>query len=506
MLGCYTTVFSLWLWSASAWEDPMRGCCRGVKLRLGLPNFSSLPFFEYHGAPVDQSRMPNSEQAHTGFFPHLLAVLSSSMGLDYEIVTVNPLEMISDPLAPLRDGKYDMTFSEGSSATIMAKVAPEVVMTSSPFVTLRTRALVYKSLRDKDPWALFGPFAGDLWLCVVISIVCFAIVIVALRLLGVDSSQRLKRELRPGNLLRAFYHSLAAVLGGEDYEWTTGSGRVLRLGLLFLVLILVSTYTANLAAFFTRPQVVVYGPTDMAMLKKATACTTYSLGYEFLDPFVGKRMELPHGDYDMSISPVQREQFCLEQLRKRKADVFLDTSVTVTRLALQNNCKNFDIVPAIDFASLHFVGVMLDEAHHRQLAMNMSISMMALGYSPEYQQLLDEYFSFGTACEAAGEVKDTERISLASMYGLFLICGATAVMSLLLGIGERICLGGESRRQRESDSQDMCMTDGELLKETFKKLQSLEERQETKAEADSEVLKLVLAKIQSLEQQCVAVL
>jgi hypothetical protein len=47
---------------------------------------------------------------------------------------------------------------------------------------------------------------------------------------------------------------------GDDYDWSLGPDRVLRLGLLFFVLIMVSTYTANLAAFFTAPNFTIFGP------------------------------------------------------------------------------------------------------------------------------------------------------------------------------------------------------------------------------------------------------
>jgi len=46
---------------------------------------------------------------------------------------------------------------------------------------------------------------------------------------------------------------------------------VLRLGLLFFVLIMVSTYTANLAAFFTAPTFTIFGPEVRACGGVATA-------------------------------------------------------------------------------------------------------------------------------------------------------------------------------------------------------------------------------------------
>jgi hypothetical protein len=41
------------------------------------------------------------------------------------------------------------------------------------------------------------------------------------------------------------------------YEWQSPASKLLRLGTLFVVLILVATYTANMAAFFTVPECVM---------------------------------------------------------------------------------------------------------------------------------------------------------------------------------------------------------------------------------------------------------
>ncbi|CAK0797580.1 unnamed protein product [Prorocentrum cordatum] len=73
-------------------------------------------------------------------------------------------------------------------------------------------------------------------------------------------------------MVKAVYHAWAALLGGEDSEWHDWPGRILRLGLLFIVLVVSATYTANLASFFTRPGIKLHGPKDRASLRDAVAC------------------------------------------------------------------------------------------------------------------------------------------------------------------------------------------------------------------------------------------
>jgi hypothetical protein len=64
---------------------------------------------------------------------------------------------------------------------------------------------------------------------------------------------------------KALYHAFAGLLGGEDYEWMTWPARILRLGVLFFCLIINSTYTANLASFFTKQGFTIHGPKGMAL-------------------------------------------------------------------------------------------------------------------------------------------------------------------------------------------------------------------------------------------------
>ena len=48
-------------------------------------------------------------------------------------------------------------------------------------------------------------------------------------------------------MLQAQYHAYAAMLGGDDFVWETWPARIFRLGLLVFAVVILSTFTANLA-------------------------------------------------------------------------------------------------------------------------------------------------------------------------------------------------------------------------------------------------------------------
>ena len=85
---------------------------------------------------------------------------------------------------------------------------------------------------------------------------------------GKKKKKTIKRLAR--TTFRSVYHVFAAVLGAEspdfEYEMVSASflGKVFRLGLLFLVLMIGATYTANLASCFIRTGTEYHGPQNLA--------------------------------------------------------------------------------------------------------------------------------------------------------------------------------------------------------------------------------------------------
>jgi hypothetical protein len=109
------------------------------------------------------------------------------------------------------------------------------------------------------PRALSSPqraHCTQLWLVLIASFSAVAIILMGLQLLDNDGAMddreleilsdderaaklRLAADTRWSfmrSLFHSHYHTFAAYLQGDDYEWVTGPERLLRLGLLFLVL------------------------------------------------------------------------------------------------------------------------------------------------------------------------------------------------------------------------------------------------------------------------------
>ena len=156
-----------------------------------------------------------------------------------------------------------------------------------PFYTSRYSGIVKVEASQSDGLGrIFDPFAPDLWVGV---ITYFAIIAVLLSVVELFAPSRRGPKRTPGEVLfdfgrnttSGFYHTAVACFGGDDYEWGSAwPQRLLKLSLLLFALVLVSTYTANLASFFTASGFTISGPTNAAEATRATACVKHKFMME----------------------------------------------------------------------------------------------------------------------------------------------------------------------------------------------------------------------------------
>ena len=76
-----------------------------------------------------------------------------------------------------------------------------------------------------------------------------------------------------GRRRSALYQTLSTNFGGGNYDPTNWSGRLLRLSMLLVFLVVEATYTANLAAFFISSESELDGPSTLGEPAAALAIT-----------------------------------------------------------------------------------------------------------------------------------------------------------------------------------------------------------------------------------------
>jgi hypothetical protein len=112
-----------------------------------------------------------------------------------------------------------------------------------------------------DVFLIFSPFTRRLWLSLLATIIVGGIVLYLLIIISRDEKPKVV------DYFYYLYHVAASILGGDEYEFYSAP----PVGRLFVVVI-VSTYTANLAAILTRPQYTYGGSLTLEDLQSSVVC------------------------------------------------------------------------------------------------------------------------------------------------------------------------------------------------------------------------------------------
>ena len=186
--------------------------------------------------------------------------------------------------------------------------------------------IVLQTRRESSTIGALMPFSDSLWAVVAGFILVVALLLVLLAWLSGSDERPRRGPAVPAAVLHATYHALAACLGGEEYVWHHWASRLMRLGMLMVIIVLQATYTANLAAIFTQPIYVTHGPRSMDELSETTACVAVPEWAEYATPYVRSVLLPPAITPDgLPTEKADRQAWCHERLLDRTADVWLET-------------------------------------------------------------------------------------------------------------------------------------------------------------------------------------
>lgn len=257
-------------------------------------------------------------------------------------------------------------------------VYQEVYVTTSLMETDSVGLLSVTRKADYGIWQVCAPFDDSLWIALFVT--CLLVSLLMPSTLRDGTTHRpitgggaSGLGTPPEQRINMFYHAWILIFGGDDLEWTSNvSSKLLRVGWLFFVLISVSSYTANLASFFTAASYAIEGPQDMTALRAATACLadhsnneahlashaadwgvgelmagiiTATMPDDFANTTLEQKQEL------WSLSHPDLISRCAEKVRQGDADMVLGNRIGLTSWLLDRNasgrCDNFTFAPSV---------------------------------------------------------------------------------------------------------------------------------------------------------------
>ncbi|CAE8644101.1 unnamed protein product [Polarella glacialis] len=308
-------------------------------------------------------------QTWQGFIPEIWDELSKEMGFSY---TIHPNPSMDFLTANASNWPYDAGIIDSSVPEVQSIRMADTWECTTAFLDSSAGAMVLKTTQVVGLFRLFDPFTGELWGAIVGTIFAAAFLLVLLNMLA-PSQEFARLSLRQRlpsceSSLMSVYHMFAAALGGEDYE-ITWEGRLLRIAILFFVLIIASSYTANLAAFLNSSPFTVWGPRNIDELRDSRACFTTDQEEARFGAFV--KSSVSAGPM-MAMSFLEGKEFCHQALRNGQADVWIHPYESL-KMYLMDNCGDLELVENIRILPNTW-GFIL-KAEQRHLAANLSAAL-----------------------------------------------------------------------------------------------------------------------------------
>ena len=382
----------------------------GVILRIGVIRLA--PF-----AMVEQTENApgNSQIKYIGYTLDLIELLQATMNFIPNIVfTPSNVDYINH-LRSVANGTYDILIGD---VTVTAERREIVSFSTSIFDTSFSTIIRKPVSIDVDLFSYMRPFSAKLWIIILLAIV-YASFLVYLLERGQNAVLR-NRTIVAASAMSIWY-SIGTIMGyGVDFQATTASGRLVTIALYMLSLLLVATYTANLASILTKatPRYIITGIDDIKKGKlsshrfgvlNGTAMERYYL------------REISHGIRNYYTARARA------QLLKDLLNGIIDATILDSNVAeyLTNNIYCNLTTVGNTFGDNVFGIVIPKDWPYQQ---DLDVNILSLRESGKLDALRRKWFLTGK-CDMHAET--SAALQMESMAGLFLIFGIITALSIL---------------------------------------------------------------------------
>lgn len=396
-----------------------------------------------------------------------------------------------------------------------------VYLTTS-FMEIDSSALLHvRSKANYGIWQVSAPFSSGLWAAIMVTTLVVGLLMPSVLRDGAD-----RRPIAGGGVTGLFarprvrmeflYHPTSMIFGADDLEWSSNlSSRLLRLGWLFFILISVSSYTANLASFFTAQTYEVLGPQDMTALQASTACQPGHSNDEahlarnrkamgvgalmggLVTSYMPDDFENRTADEKMaccwSKSPSELITRCAEKVLSGEADLILSDRIGLTSWLLERTaperCGNFTWSAGITLpvGNPRQIFLSVNRTAGFPLFSNVQVALAWLRQQAPADIIGRIYqleLRLGEGCPARASAP-SERIGLESQLGVFVLVGALVGMAVLAAAWEsylarrtetsrsKVSEGGGAGEDHHSsrgglEDETAMLTDGDMMREIYK--------------------------------------
>ncbi|CAL9042665.1 unnamed protein product [Musa banksii] len=270
-----------------------------------------------------------------------------------------------------------------------------------------------------NAWAFLQPFTLEMWCVTGLS---FLVIGAAVWIL----EHRINDEFRGPprqQIVTVFWFSFSTLFFAHRENTVSTLGRVVLIIWLFVVLIIQSSYTASLTSILTVQQ--LSSPIKgIDSLIASDELIGFQVG-SFAENYMVEELTIPRSRLKALGSPEEYAE-ALELGPENGGVAAIVDERAYVELFLSTNCK-FAIVGS-EFTKSGWGFVFPRDS---PLAVDVSTAILTLSENGDLQRIHDKWFT-RAACISETDEIDSERLHLSSFWGLFLICGMSCFLALLI--------------------------------------------------------------------------
>ncbi|CAI9782036.1 unnamed protein product [Fraxinus pennsylvanica] len=375
-------------------------------LRIGVPGNNSFPVF----VKVKHVQKTN-EKIYDGFCIDIFEEVIKVLGypLPYEFVPFNG--SYSELVENVANKSFDAAVGD---ITILADRSRTVEFTQ-PFMESGLSMLVPVKTEPQMEWIFTKPFTRNMW-TVTLAILFYTMFVIWF--MEHQSNPEFKGPRRD-QLATAMWFTFSSLFFAHREEIKSNYTKIVVVVWLFVVLILISSYEANLASMLTVPRLEA-SVTGLDWIMKTNA-TVGCDGDSFVEDYLRNVIDLPN------IKTISSQDRYSEEFKNGNISAaYLE--LPYQNVFLKDHCKEYTVTgPTYSFGGLGFVF-----QKNSPIARDVSDALLTLMEDGKLNRLKEKWFGPPDSCSNSDANSETERLSFRSFWGLYLVSAAISTLCFLI--------------------------------------------------------------------------
>ncbi|CAF2663929.1 unnamed protein product [Rotaria sp. Silwood2] len=382
----------------------------GVKLHICV--IESVPF------TIRTNILEQNTKKLVGYIPDLIDILQSKMGFIPHIILASSNKTYNGLIQDVENGFCHLVVGD---ITITARRREIVDFSSSIFDSSLRIVIRQTTSINVDLFSYLRPFSSTLWLLVLVGSIYAGIL---LCLLERTTNEALKNKSIISSAAMSMWYSVSTIMGyGADFHVQTAAGRLLTVGLHMLSLVLVATYTANLASDLTtlKSNYFISGIDDIINGKIPYSRIGIVIGSSLEDFYL---REISHGS--RNFYPLKSLQDLYISLLNNNIDAAISDTAILEYITNKVYC-NLSLVGA-DFSRSEY-GIVIPKQWIFQK--DLDVIILSLRESGVLDDLKRKWFE-GSLCQQSFSSYTYTSMNITAMSGLLFTFATISILSLVL--------------------------------------------------------------------------